>query len=101
MPGLLKEQKSTECKEKESVDASGNSSDGQTELRKSIESLPKVSQGQSKDISLSKASDYKPPVTSERMVSKTEEMENSPTTGTSHRESEKQHVARHGVSFVS
>lgn len=34
--GLLKEQKSTECKEKESADASGDSSDGQAELRRSL-----------------------------------------------------------------
>ncbi|XP_014899100.1 CDK5 regulatory subunit-associated protein 2 isoform X9 [Poecilia latipinna] len=37
--GLLKEQKSTECKEKESADVSGNSSDGQAELRRSLETL--------------------------------------------------------------
>ncbi|XP_061912817.1 CDK5 regulatory subunit-associated protein 2 isoform X8 [Entelurus aequoreus] len=35
--GLLKEQKSTECKEKESRDASENSSDGQADLRQSRE----------------------------------------------------------------
>lgn len=39
LQGLLKEHKSTECKEKESADASGNSSDGQAELRTSLESL--------------------------------------------------------------
>ncbi|XP_037121009.1 CDK5 regulatory subunit-associated protein 2 isoform X4 [Syngnathus acus] len=37
--GLLKEQKSSEHKEKESTDASGDSSDGQTELRGGRESL--------------------------------------------------------------
>uniref|UniRef100_A0A8C8DSA4 CDK5 regulatory subunit-associated protein 2/Myomegalin coiled coil domain-containing protein n=1 Tax=Oryzias sinensis TaxID=183150 RepID=A0A8C8DSA4_9TELE len=37
--GLLKEHKSTESKEKESRDASGNSSDGPTDLRKSLETL--------------------------------------------------------------
>ncbi|XP_061555293.1 CDK5 regulatory subunit-associated protein 2 isoform X3 [Phycodurus eques] len=37
--GLLKEQKSSESKEKESTDASGNSSDGQAELRRSRETL--------------------------------------------------------------
>ncbi|PWA26806.1 hypothetical protein CCH79_00001062 [Gambusia affinis] len=35
--GLLKEQKSTECKEKESADVSGSSSDGQAELRRTLE----------------------------------------------------------------
>nr|XP_057905797.1 myomegalin-like isoform X2 [Doryrhamphus excisus] len=39
LQGLLKEQKSTESKEKESRDASGNSSDEQVELRRSRESL--------------------------------------------------------------
>ncbi|XP_074545949.1 CDK5 regulatory subunit-associated protein 2 isoform X2 [Halichoeres trimaculatus] len=37
--GLLKEQKSTESKERASTDASGNSSDGQAELRRSLETL--------------------------------------------------------------
>ncbi|XP_024155482.1 CDK5 regulatory subunit-associated protein 2 isoform X3 [Oryzias melastigma] len=37
--GLLKEHKSTESKEKESRDASGNSSDGPADLRKSLETL--------------------------------------------------------------
>ncbi|XP_078812333.1 CDK5 regulatory subunit-associated protein 2 isoform X3 [Oryzias latipes] len=37
--GLLKEHKSTESKEKESRDTSGNSSDGPTDLRKSLETL--------------------------------------------------------------
>ncbi|XP_077441671.1 CDK5 regulatory subunit-associated protein 2 isoform X1 [Vanacampus margaritifer] len=39
LQGLLKEQKSSECKEKESTDSSGNSSDGQAELRRSRETL--------------------------------------------------------------
>ncbi|XP_077353236.1 CDK5 regulatory subunit-associated protein 2 isoform X3 [Festucalex cinctus] len=43
--GLLKEQKSSECKEKESTDSSGNSSDGQADLRRSRETL----QGQAMD----------------------------------------------------
>ncbi|RVE65985.1 hypothetical protein OJAV_G00122060 [Oryzias javanicus] len=37
--GLLKEHKSTESKEKESREASGNSSDGPADLRKSLETL--------------------------------------------------------------
>ncbi|XP_019738154.1 CDK5 regulatory subunit-associated protein 2 isoform X3 [Hippocampus comes] len=45
LQGLLKEHTSSECKEKESTDASGNSSDGQAELRQSQELL----QGQAKD----------------------------------------------------
>ncbi|XP_028318007.1 CDK5 regulatory subunit-associated protein 2 isoform X2 [Gouania willdenowi] len=37
--GLMKEQKSSMHKEKESADASGNSSEGQTEMRRSLETL--------------------------------------------------------------
>ncbi|XP_069370322.1 CDK5 regulatory subunit-associated protein 2 isoform X7 [Paralichthys olivaceus] len=56
MRGLLKEQKSAECKEKESTDASGNSSDGQAELRQSMETLPiKVSNEKGAEVVVSTA----------------------------------------------
>lgn len=54
--GLLKEQKSAECKEKESTDASssGNSSDGQAEPRRSAEALETESDARSELISPAK-----------------------------------------------
>uniref|UniRef100_A0A3Q2T0W1 CDK5 regulatory subunit-associated protein 2/Myomegalin coiled coil domain-containing protein n=1 Tax=Fundulus heteroclitus TaxID=8078 RepID=A0A3Q2T0W1_FUNHE len=52
--GLLKEQKSAECKEKESTDVSGNSSDGPAELRRSLETLQSESEDGSMVFKLSK-----------------------------------------------
>ncbi|XP_035996244.1 CDK5 regulatory subunit-associated protein 2 isoform X2 [Fundulus heteroclitus] len=52
--GLLKEQKSAECKEKESTDVSGNSSDGPAELRRSLETLQSESEDGSVVFKLSK-----------------------------------------------
>lgn len=107
--GLLKEQKSTECKEKESTDASGNSSDGQAELKRSLETLQAESHGQPTVINLSKekgektsveVTDGETPVTTEMIVSTTEGMESPQTKGQSHSKSTKQHVTRQGVSFV-
>ncbi|XP_049459390.1 CDK5 regulatory subunit-associated protein 2 isoform X2 [Epinephelus fuscoguttatus] len=104
--GLLKEQKSTECKEKESTDTSGSSSDGQAELRKSAETLQADSKGHSKVINLSQEkgeknshelSDGESPVTTELIVSTTEGKESPKTKDQSHSKSAKQHVARHGV----
>ncbi len=92
--GLLKEQKSTECKEKESTDASGNSSDGQAELRKSLETLQAKSKGPSKVKSLSK--DGGTSVATELIVSTIDVMA-SPK---SHSRSAIKHVAKHGVSLV-
>ncbi|XP_041815479.1 CDK5 regulatory subunit-associated protein 2 isoform X3 [Chelmon rostratus] len=95
--GLLKEQKSAECKEKESTDASGNSSDGQAELRKSVETLQAES-GHAKGINPSKElSDEETPVTTELIVSITGEME-SPQ---SQSKSTKHHVSRHGAGVRS
>ncbi|XP_054614134.1 LOW QUALITY PROTEIN: CDK5 regulatory subunit-associated protein 2 [Dunckerocampus dactyliophorus] len=54
LQGLLKEQTSTECKEKESRDASGNSSDGQVELRQGRESLQPAVQVEAKVTRLAK-----------------------------------------------
>ncbi|KAM6901049.1 CDK5 regulatory subunit-associated protein 2 [Lycodopsis pacificus] len=103
--GLLKEQKSTECKEKESTDASGNSSDGQAELKRSLETLQAESHGQPTVINLSKekgektsveVTDGESPVTAEMIVSTTEGMESPQTKGQSHSKSTKQHVTRQG-----
>ncbi|XP_042365374.1 CDK5 regulatory subunit-associated protein 2 isoform X2 [Plectropomus leopardus] len=105
--GLLKEQKSTECKEKESRDASGSSSDGQAELRKSTETLQPLSKGHFKVNSLlreknsSEMSDWESLVTTELTVSTTEGMESPQTKGQSHSKSAKQHVARHGAGAKS
>ncbi|XP_070706541.1 CDK5 regulatory subunit-associated protein 2 [Pempheris klunzingeri] len=107
--GLLKEQKSTECKEKESTDASGNSSDGQNELRKSVETLQDESKGHSEVSDLSKEKgeensnkmSEETSVTTELIVSTTEEMESTQTKGQSRSKSTMQHVARHGVCVKS
>ncbi|XP_075944652.1 CDK5 regulatory subunit-associated protein 2 isoform X4 [Anarhichas minor] len=101
--GLLKEQKSTECKEKESTDASGNNSDGQAELKRSLETLQAESHGQPMAINLSKengektsveVTDGETPGTFEMID--TEGMESPQTKGQSHSKSTKQHVTRHG-----
>ncbi|XP_042251849.1 CDK5 regulatory subunit-associated protein 2-like isoform X3 [Thunnus maccoyii] len=109
--GLLKEQKSTECKEKESTDASGNSSDGQAELRQSVETLQAGAKGHSKVTRLSKdkgdkisneVPDGEIPVAMELIVSTAEEeMERLETEGQSHSKSAKQHVAKHGAGVRS
>nr|XP_046230565.1 myomegalin-like isoform X2 [Scatophagus argus] len=100
--GLLKEQKSTECKERESTDVSGNSSDGQAELRKSVETLQVEAEGHPKVINLTKeGSDGETPVTSELIVSNTEGMESRQTKGQSHSRSTKQHAARRGSAVKS
>lgn len=80
--GLLKEQKSTECKEKESADASGESSDGQAELRRSLETLQSDSQSGSSVTDGSSA-----PV-----VSSTDGMVNLQIKNLSHRRSAKHRV---------
>ncbi|XP_045922073.1 CDK5 regulatory subunit-associated protein 2 isoform X2 [Micropterus dolomieu] len=100
--GLLKEQKSTECKEKESTDASGNSSDGQLELRKSVETLQLESRGHSKVVNLLKEVTVgETPLTTELIVHTTEGMESPQTADESHGKSAKQHVARHGAGVKS
>ncbi|XP_059214660.1 CDK5 regulatory subunit-associated protein 2 isoform X2 [Centropristis striata] len=108
--GLLKEQKSSECKEKESTDASGNSSDGQAELRRSLEALQAESKAHPKvtsplkekgEKSSDEVSDGKSPVTTELIVSTTGGMESPQTKGQSHSRSVKQHVARHGAGVKS
>ncbi|XP_068562793.1 CDK5 regulatory subunit-associated protein 2 isoform X3 [Cebidichthys violaceus] len=97
--GLLKEQKSTECKEKESTDASGNSSDGQADLKRSLETLQAESHGQPAVINLSKDKGEKASVEvtdGENPVSSAEGMESPQTKGQSHSKSTKPHVTRHG-----
>ncbi|KAM9337803.1 CDK5 regulatory subunit-associated protein 2 [Symphorus nematophorus] len=99
--GLLKEQKSTECKEKESTDASGNSSDGQADLRKSMETL-QTSDSHSKVIKLPKeVSDEETALTIGLIVSTTEGMESPPTKGHAHSKIAVQHVSRHGAGVKS
>ncbi|XP_056874213.1 CDK5 regulatory subunit-associated protein 2 isoform X6 [Takifugu flavidus] len=89
--GLLKEQKSAECKEKESADASGDSSDGQAELRRSLETLQSDSQSGS---SVSDGS-------SAPVVSSSDGMVNLQIKNLSHRRSAKQHVAKHRAGLKS
>ncbi|XP_047228374.1 CDK5 regulatory subunit-associated protein 2 isoform X4 [Girardinichthys multiradiatus] len=57
--GLLKEQKSAESKEKESTNVSGNSSDGQAELRRSLETLQSEAEDRSMIVKLSKGNTEK------------------------------------------
>nr|XP_020476697.1 CDK5 regulatory subunit-associated protein 2 isoform X3 [Monopterus albus] len=108
--GLLKEQTSTECKEKENIDASGNSTEEQAELKQSMETLQSESKGHSKVIRLlnesrekmsNEESEGETPVTSELIVSTTEVIESSQSKGQSHSKRAKHHVARHGVGVKS
>ncbi|XP_053196350.1 CDK5 regulatory subunit-associated protein 2 isoform X2 [Scomber japonicus] len=108
--GLLKEQTSTECKEKESTDASGNSSDGQAELRQSLETLQAGAEGHSKVTRLSKdkgekisneVPDEEIPVTMGLIVSTEEGSEGLQTKGQSYSKSAKQHVTKHGAGVRS
>ncbi|XP_051794463.1 CDK5 regulatory subunit-associated protein 2 isoform X3 [Acanthochromis polyacanthus] len=105
--GLLKEQKSKECKEKESTDASGNSSEGHADLRTSVETLQAEDQGDSKVSKLLKerrgkkwneVSDEKAPVTT---VSTADEMESPLSECQSNSKSGKQRVARHRAGVKS
>uniref|UniRef100_A0A3P9MVD6 CDK5 regulatory subunit associated protein 2 n=3 Tax=Poecilia reticulata TaxID=8081 RepID=A0A3P9MVD6_POERE len=102
--GLLKEQKSTECKEKESADVSGNSSDGQAELRRSLETFlsnpkrgstifksPKQTPKKS-----SKASAGESAVTNVSSADK-----NPKPQSKTHHKSPKQHVTRHRAGVKS
>ncbi|XP_078143085.1 CDK5 regulatory subunit-associated protein 2 isoform X1 [Centroberyx gerrardi] len=102
--GLLKEEKSTESKEKESTDTSGDSSDGQAELRKTVERLRAEAKGHYKVIRLLKeqlgrtsgdVSDGETHVTTELIVNMAQEMESQQTKGQSHSKSTKQHITRH------
>lgn len=96
--GLLKEQKSTECKEKESTDASGNSSDGQAEWKRRSKVINQSKEKGEK--SSPEVPDGETRVPAELIVSPTEGMKDPQTKGQSHSKITKQHVARHGVSFV-
>ncbi|XP_072227758.1 uncharacterized protein [Leuresthes tenuis] len=105
--GLLKEQKSAECKEKESTDVSGNSSDGQAELKKSLETQQAATKEDSKVTKLSKErgkknlkemSDGEDPVTT---VSTADKMDSAEMKCPSHSKSLKQHVTRHRAGVKS
>ncbi|KAM3600500.1 uncharacterized protein V6R79_024305 [Siganus canaliculatus] len=100
--GLLKEQKSSECKEKESTDASGNSSDGQAELRKSMETLQDECEGHSKIISLSKEMlGEEASVTSRPTASATEGLDSPQSKSQSHSKSALQNVANNRTGVKS
>lgn len=92
--GLLKEQLSTEWKEKESADASGNSSDVQAEAKRT------AGCSQSKVSEPCTVSDEKVPVTTELIASSTEWEESPETKSQSHKKRQKQHNVRHGVGWT-
>lgn len=109
LQGLLKEQKSTEPKERASTDASGNSSDGQAEIKQSVEKVQAESKGPSKLMrekrektlkNSEEVSDEDIPFTTQLIVGTAEGMESPQTEGQTHSGSVKLHAARHGVSFV-
>lgn len=98
--GLLKEQKSTECKEKESTDASGNSSEGQAEVRKSVKALHT---GDVKVMKLSKkrgGKKWNEVSDGETPVSTADDDESPRADRHPHNKSAKQHFIRCGVSSV-
>ncbi|XP_026211663.1 CDK5 regulatory subunit-associated protein 2 isoform X3 [Anabas testudineus] len=109
LQGLLKEQKSTESKERESTDISGNSSDGQTELKQSVGKAQAESNGHSKllrekqkrTLNSKEVSDEEIPVTSQLIVSTAAGMESPQTEDNTHSRSVKQHIARHGPTVKS
>ncbi|XP_043999901.1 CDK5 regulatory subunit-associated protein 2 isoform X2 [Gambusia affinis] len=102
--GLLKEQKSTECKEKESADVSGSSSDGQAELRRTLEmpqSTPKRGSMvfKSPKQTTKKSSKASAGETSTTNVSSADE--NPKPQSKTHHKSPKQHVTRHRAGVKS
>ncbi|XP_030005659.1 CDK5 regulatory subunit-associated protein 2 isoform X2 [Sphaeramia orbicularis] len=107
--GLLKEHTSSESKERESMDASGESSDGQAELRKSMETLQAEAKSQSKVIELSNEkkerksndiSEQERAVTTE-LTGSTEKMDSPQEKGPSYSNTAKQWVTRHGAAVKS
>ncbi|XP_037547677.1 CDK5 regulatory subunit-associated protein 2 [Nematolebias whitei] len=99
LQGVLKEQKSTECKEKESVDISGNSSDGQAELRKSLETLQAEPNHNFKDSKLLKERAEKS--NGKNSVSTAEEMDSPKPQHQTHSKRAKQLVTRHRTAVKS
>uniref|UniRef100_A0A1A7ZBS3 CDK5 regulatory subunit associated protein 2 n=1 Tax=Nothobranchius furzeri TaxID=105023 RepID=A0A1A7ZBS3_NOTFU len=104
LQGLLKEQKSTEFKEKESKDASGNSSDGQAEMRKSLEVLHAKSKDglkvfeESREEKSGEVSERETPVTTDDTA---DETEGSKPQSQSPSRRAKQHVSRQRASVRS
>ncbi|XP_015238198.1 PREDICTED: CDK5 regulatory subunit-associated protein 2 isoform X2 [Cyprinodon variegatus] len=97
--GLLKEQKSTECKEKESADVSGNSSDGQAESRRSLETFQPESEDGSIICNLPRETTKKTNNTSQgnttvANISTVDERGRKPQSQQDNK-TPKQHVARH------
>lgn len=102
LQGVLKEQKSTECKEKESVEISGNCSDGQAELRKSLETLQAEPNHNFNDIKLLKerAEKSNEVLDGNISVSTADEMESSKPQHQTHSKRANQLVARRRVGFI-
>uniref|UniRef100_A0A1A8RHM4 CDK5 regulatory subunit associated protein 2 n=1 Tax=Nothobranchius rachovii TaxID=451742 RepID=A0A1A8RHM4_9TELE len=104
LQGLLKEQTSTEFKEKESKDASGNSSDGQAEMRKSLEMLHAKSKDglkvfeESREKKSGEVSERETPVTTDDTA---DETEGSKPQSQSPSRRAKQHVSRQRASVRS
>ncbi|KAM4532788.1 uncharacterized protein V3H82_026516 [Fundulus diaphanus] len=104
--GLLKEQKSAECKEKESTDVSGNSSDGPAELRRSLETLQSESEDGSVIFKLSKETTEKSSSeshgeTAVTNISPTDEKPSPKPQSQLDNEAPKQHVTRHRAGVKS
>lgn len=109
LQGLLKEEKSAEAKEKESTDASGESSDGH-ELRKTVEAQRAEVKGhhmfirlwnERGDRNFHQEPDAETPVTTcQPSVSTTKERESQQSKGHSHSRKAKQHLTRHEVRFT-
>ncbi|KAM4635269.1 CDK5 regulatory subunit-associated protein 2 isoform 3-T3 [Polymixia lowei] len=106
--GLLKEEKSTESKEKESPETSGDSSDGQADLRKTVERLRAEAKGHRKVIRLLKeqlernsveVSEGEAHVTTELIVSMSKESQR--TKGQSQVKSPRPHITAHGTGLRS
>ncbi|XP_054908682.1 CDK5 regulatory subunit-associated protein 2 isoform X3 [Poeciliopsis prolifica] len=102
--GLLKELKSTECKEKESTEVSGSSSDGQAKVRRTLETFqPKPKRGslvfKSPKQTTKKSSKTSAGETAVTNVSSADE--NSRPQSETHHKSPKQHVTRHRAGIKS
>ncbi|XP_067341071.1 CDK5 regulatory subunit-associated protein 2 isoform X6 [Channa argus] len=99
--GLLKEQKSTESKERASADASGNSSDGQAEMQQNMEKVQSnVNSRLLREKQEKTLTHEETPATIQLDVSTTEVLESPQSKDQSHSESVK-HVARYGAGFKS
>ncbi|XP_058473906.1 CDK5 regulatory subunit-associated protein 2 isoform X2 [Solea solea] len=102
LQGLLKEQKSTECKEKESTDTSRHSSDGLADLRQNAETLQvKVSNEKGERNSQVVSHGMTSITTTELILSSVEGMESSQTVVQPNNRSGNRVVAKHGTGVKS